>query len=88
MYPSPELNFVLGEACFDNGCAVISFGYYADAAKPGADNTTDTMNNDKMQNTNETSYAGACDSCLSIVYPHWNCTDLGDKIVWRVLKVC
>lgn len=29
LYPSPELNFVLGEACFQSGCAVISFGHYS-----------------------------------------------------------
>ena len=84
LYPSPELNFVLGEACFDSGCAVISFGCYADATKPGAENTFDTMH-DKLQNINQASCA--CDSYTSVKYPHWNCTDLGDEIVWRVLKV-
>lgn len=33
LYPSPDLNFVLGQACFDSGCAVISFGHYS-AVKP------------------------------------------------------
>ncbi len=91
LYPCSELNFVLGEASFDTGCAVISFGHYADIANEGVGKNSGTVvRNDDLRNQNGTS-SGTTASCLSTdqydEYPRWNCTNLDDKVVWRVLKV-
>lgn len=92
LYPCAELNFVLGEACFDTGCAVISFGHYADVAKQYAENNVERNQNTwDLQNPNETSCSSGDISCLSTAHNdvclHWNCTVLHDGVIWRLFKV-
>ncbi|XP_028397530.1 archaemetzincin-2-like [Dendronephthya gigantea] len=91
LYPCAELNFVLGEACFDTGCAVISFAHYADVEKQNVENNvTRGQNIWNSQNPNETFLSGDI-SCLSTVHDdvclHWSCTIANDKVVWRLIKV-
>jgi hypothetical protein len=92
LYPCSELNFVLGEASFDTGCAVISFGHYADIVTKGVGKNSETVvHADDLRNLSGTSSFTSVASCLSSdqhdEYPRWDCTNLDDKVVWRVLKV-
>lgn len=83
LYPCSELNFVLGEACFDSGCAVISFGHYADVAES-------TVDNSRQENGKSFVEVGGNSILLRDQpheYPLWDCTNLDDQVVWRVLKV-
>ena len=90
LYPCSELNFVLGEASFDTGCAVISFGHYANYISKediGKNSGTPVHNLWKLNETSHTNVASCLLTEQCNEHPLWNCTNLGDKVVWRVLKV-
>ena len=77
LYPCPELNFVLGEASFDAGSAVISFGHYADVAEDDVKKKSEIVVDSDVLSFDH----------VQAEYPLWHCNNLNDKVVWRTLKV-
>ena len=77
------MNFVLGEADFLNGCAVISFGHYASIAN------MNVMKNQMKSNEKQFTKAKSCfnlASSSSVSQPE-NCGNAHDLAFWRIPKV-
>ena len=84
------MNFVLGEASFDTGCAIISFGHYANyISKTDVGNNSEepVPNIDNLNGTTLTNVASCSLTEQHNEHPLWDCKNLNDKVVWRVLKV-
>lgn len=71
---------------------MVSFGHYADAVKPFSKTNSGSFYHDELHKVTEASSCVSVDpSCVSTAelrgYPCWDCANLGDIVVWRVLKV-